>query len=88
LAIYEVTDSGSIIELDNGQMAIVVKANLDNPLTPDIMLVTDTNKNILSMPISIDLTDAHNQLNILGKLAEDDPLNEFIKLFYAQYKTY
>jgi|LakMenE01Jun11ns_1017448.scaffolds.fasta_scaffold6962078_1 hypothetical protein len=52
------------------------------------MLVTDTNKNILSMPISIDLTDAHNQLNILGKLAEDDPLNEFIKLFYAQYKTY
>ena len=85
---YGVYPVGSIIELDNGQMAIVVKANLDNPLTPDIMLVTDTNKNILSMPKSIDLADAHNQLNILGKLTEDDPLNEFIKLFYAEYKPY
>lgn len=85
---YQVYPVGSIVELDNGQMAIVEKADSINPLMPEIQLVTDTSKNMLSTPKSINLADPVTQLNIVGKLSADDPLIEFIKLFCAKYKPY
>ncbi|PPD35629.1 MAG: hypothetical protein CTY19_00830 [Methylomonas sp.] len=72
---------GSIVELSNGQMAVVVKSNPAAPLKPEILLVTDTKKNMLSDAKTISLDDANMQLSILDTLQPDDPLIDFIKLF-------
>lgn len=71
---------GSIVELNNGQLAIIEKISLESPSTPCILLVTDKNKNVLTTSVAINLAELTTQLTIVGELAADDPLVEFINL--------
>lgn len=74
---------GSIVELNNGQLAIVEKAGSVNPSTPSILLITDTNKNVLTASINVNFADTHTEFTIVRKLDDDDPLVEFINLLRA-----
>lgn len=71
---------GSIVELNNGQLAIVENSSVVSASTPCILLVTDTNKNVLTAPTSVNLAEPLTELTIVGKLDVDDPLVEFINL--------
>ena len=71
---------GSIVELNNGQLAIVENISSVSPSTPCILLVTDINNNVLTVSKTVNLADPLTELTIVGKLEVDDPHVEFINL--------
>ena len=53
-----VMPTGSLIELSNGQVAVVTRQNRVNRLEPEVLVLTDANKQILREPVEFDLRQA------------------------------
>lgn len=67
--------TGTLIELNTGEVAVVVEQNFRRRLKPRVMVVTDARKTILPEPIFLDLAadDAEKQQRLdLGKVRAGD----------------
>jgi HD-GYP domain-containing protein (c-di-GMP phosphodiesterase class II) len=75
--------SGCIVELSGGELALISRVNPTAPLRPQIVLLTDPQKNLLDNKVMIDLTSedqAHR--SIIGTLASDEPALTFLQLLH------
>lgn len=77
---------GSIVELNNGQLALVLQSN-PIALNPKILLLTDVHKNMLSEAKPINMNDIPGPLTVVKQLDDDDPLIEFIQLFSNPFQN-
>lgn len=73
---------GCIVELNTGELGIVIKVNQDDRLRPALRMVTNAQKQLLTEEWIIDLADNANKHIEIGKTLEmDNPIVElFIKL--------
>lgn len=78
---------GSIVELNNGQLALVLQFNPMAALNTKILLLTDVHKNMLFEAKPMNMVDIKSQLTIVNKLDADDPLVEFIQLFSIPFQN-
>lgn len=51
---------GTLVELSSGEVAVVVRHNHVRRLQPNVLLVTDANKQSLERPVAIDLLNQHS----------------------------
>jgi HD-GYP domain-containing protein (c-di-GMP phosphodiesterase class II) len=70
-----VMPTGSLVELSNGQVAVVTRQNRVNRLEPEVLVLTDAAKQILREPVEFDLRQAgapagSRRLSIVGSLPD------------------
>lgn len=70
-----VMPTGSMVELSNGQVAVVTRQNRVNRLEPEILVLTDAGKKLLREPVEFDLRQAGTgagvrRLSIVGALPD------------------
>jgi HD-GYP domain-containing protein (c-di-GMP phosphodiesterase class II) len=70
-----VMPTGSLVELSNGQVAVVTRQNRVNRLEPEVLVLTDAAKQILREPVEFDLRQAgapagSRRLAIVGSLPD------------------
>lgn len=70
-----VMPTGSLVELSNGQVAVVTRQNRVNRLEPEVLVLTDASKQILREPVEFDLRQASapegmRRLSIVGALPD------------------
>jgi HD-GYP domain-containing protein (c-di-GMP phosphodiesterase class II) len=70
-----VMPTGSMVELSNGQVAVVTRQNRVNRLEPEILVLTDAGKKLLREPVEFDLRQAGagagaRRLSIVGALPD------------------
>lgn len=73
--------NGCIVELSGGELALISRVTPTAPLRPQILLLTDPQKNLLDNRLMIDLThsdQAHR--SIIGTLSSDEPALAFLQL--------
>lgn len=70
---------GCVVELNTGELGIVIKVNQDNRLRPTLRMVTNAQKQLLTEELVIDLAERANKLIEIGKTLEMD--NPVIELF-------
>jgi len=51
--------AGTLVELSSGEVAVVVRHNRVRRLQPNVLLVTDANKQLLERPVAIDLMNQY-----------------------------
>lgn len=70
-----VMPTGSLVELSNGQVAVVTRQNRVNRLEPEVLVLTDASKQVLRAPVEFDLRQAGGpagtrRLAIVGALPD------------------
>ena len=70
-----VMPTGSLVELSNGQVAVVTRQNRVNRLEPEVLVLTDAARQILREPVEFDLRQAgapagSRRLAIVGSLPD------------------
>jgi len=73
--------SGCVVELSGGELALITRVNASAPLRPAVLLLTDSEKNLLDNRILLDLSDPEQaKLSIRGTLSSDEPALAFLQL--------
>ena len=73
---------GCTLELQTGELAMVVRSNPDEQLRPQINVITNPQKQLLFQERLIDLASAENRdITVVRLLAGDDPVLELLKTF-------
>ena len=76
---------GCLVELQTGELAVVVQSNEHNPLFPLLKLMTNPVKQLLFAECLIDLADAKNQqVKIARILATDEPIVDLLNMLMQQ----
>jgi HD-GYP domain-containing protein (c-di-GMP phosphodiesterase class II) len=79
--------SGCVVELNSGELGIVVDVNAQDLLHPTLRIVSDARKQLLKQEYVIDLADRTTKdIEIIKTLAMDDPIIELVMTRHEQTK--
>ena len=79
--------SGCVVELNTGELGVVVNVNSQDRLHPTVSIVTNAQKQRLSQEYVVDLADRTNKdIKIIKTLAMDDPIIELFMTLREQTK--
>ncbi|MDP1541470.1 MAG: HD-GYP domain-containing protein [Moraxellaceae bacterium] len=80
--------SGCVVELNTGELGIVVNVNPEDRLRPTLRMVTNAQKQLLSQERVIDLADSINKgIEIIKTLEMDNPIIELFMKLHEQTKS-
>lgn len=79
--------SGCVVELNTGELGLVVKVNLQDRLRPTLRIVTNAQKQLLSKDYVVDLADRTTKnIEIVKTLEMDNPIIELFMNLHEQSK--
>ncbi len=79
--------SGCVVELNTGELGVVINVNAQNRLRPTLRIVTNAQKQLLSQEYIIDLTDSTTKaIEIIKALEMDNPIIELFTKLHEQSK--
>lgn len=79
--------SGCVVELNTGELGVVVNVNLQDRLRPTLRIVTNAQKQLLSQEYVVDLADrATKDIEIVKTLEMDNPIIELFMKLHEQNK--
>ena len=77
-----------IVELQTGELAVVVQGHSQVPQSPLVKVITNPQKQLLFQERLLDLAnEQQNQIKIVRVLANDEPIIELLKMFVELEKT-
>jgi len=69
---------GSLVELTNGLVGVVMSANQDMPHRPQLKIFANSDESVLEMPFLLDLADLDNQTVFVQEVLNDERAARFI----------
>lgn len=73
--------NGCIVELSGGELALISRVNPTAPLRPQILVLTDPQKNLVDDRLLLDLSHSeHSHRTIVGTLSSDEPALTILQL--------
>jgi len=79
--------SGCVVELNSGEIGVVVNVNPQDRLRPTLRIVTNAQKQLLAQESVLELADRTTKdIEIIKTLAMDDPIIELLMTLHEQAK--
>ena len=69
---------GSLVELTNGLIGVVISASQDMPHRPQLKILADADESLLENPFFLDLADLDNQTLFVHEVLNDERASHFI----------